>query len=313
MSLIKAVDLVDSYPYPTAPATSLFTLVGESGEPIGYIPKEWATRLAAYSPIVKIDETLVRLQFVGTDVETRTAEVAEWTGAARASGEFRALDGWRNEEYEVHSSAGPYFRVERAFAVLLGVVTYGVHVNGYVPALELASGELELWVAKRLATKQTFPGMLDNTIAGGLGYPHGVFETAVKESGEEAGVAEAYARKHLRLAGVVLYMYMPDGRTGDGIVQPEVEFIFDLPFVGIEPRVNDNEVDGFTRMTAAEALAAIEANRFKPNCAVVVLEFLIRHGIVGPTGSGAPHRVTPGELLEIQSRLHRKFPFPTMQ
>lgn len=40
---------------------------------------------------------------------------------------------------------------------------YGVHVNGYVEV----DGEKHLWVAKRSATKQTFPGMLDHLVAGG--------------------------------------------------------------------------------------------------------------------------------------------------
>ena len=40
---------------------------------------------------------------------------------------------------------------------------YGVHMNGYVQV----DGEKYLWVAKRSATKQTFPGMLDHLVAGG--------------------------------------------------------------------------------------------------------------------------------------------------
>lgn len=36
-------------------------------------------------------------------------------------------------------------------------------MNGYV----VENGEKHLWVAKRSATKQTFPGMLDHLVAGG--------------------------------------------------------------------------------------------------------------------------------------------------
>lgn len=36
-------------------------------------------------------------------------------------------------------------------------------MNGYVQV----DGEKHLWVAKRSATKQTFPGMLDHLVAGG--------------------------------------------------------------------------------------------------------------------------------------------------
>lgn len=39
-------------------------------------------------------------------------------------------------------------------------------MNGYVEK----EGKKFLWVAKRSQTKQTFPGMLDHLVAGGLVY-----------------------------------------------------------------------------------------------------------------------------------------------
>ena len=47
--------------------------------------------------------------------------------------------------------------------LLLGIRAYGVHINGYVT---LPNGEIELWVAKRAANKQTFPGKLDHLVVG---------------------------------------------------------------------------------------------------------------------------------------------------
>jgi hypothetical protein len=43
------------------------------------------------------------------------------------------------------------------------IQAYGIHMNGYVHF----GGEKHLWVAKRSATKQTYPGMLDHLVAGG--------------------------------------------------------------------------------------------------------------------------------------------------
>jgi hypothetical protein len=76
---------------------------------------------------------------------------------------FGKFPGYRQE---------PLMLVERASASLLGIRAYGVHINGYVT---LPNGEVELWVAKRSATKQTFPGKLDHLVAGGLpaGIPPG--------------------------------------------------------------------------------------------------------------------------------------------
>lgn len=38
---------------------------------------------------------------------------------------------------------------------------YGVHVNGYTVG---SDGEVSMWLARRSATKQTYPGMLDNMV-----------------------------------------------------------------------------------------------------------------------------------------------------
>lgn len=38
---------------------------------------------------------------------------------------------------------------------------YGVHVNGYTVG---GDGEVSMWLARRSATKQTYPGLLDNVV-----------------------------------------------------------------------------------------------------------------------------------------------------
>lgn len=38
---------------------------------------------------------------------------------------------------------------------------YGVHVNGYTVG---SDGEVSMWLARRSATKQTYPGLLDNVV-----------------------------------------------------------------------------------------------------------------------------------------------------
>lgn len=45
---------------------------------------------------------------------------------------------------------------------LFGVKRYGVHVNGYTVS---DSGEVSMWLARRSATKQTYPGLLDNVVS----------------------------------------------------------------------------------------------------------------------------------------------------
>jgi hypothetical protein len=76
------------------------------------------------------------------------------------------FSGWRNELYPVTAAfdAQPALLLERAAAAHFGIRAYGVHVNGYVVA---ADGSKKLWVARRSATKQTWPGKLDHIVAGG--------------------------------------------------------------------------------------------------------------------------------------------------
>lgn len=44
---------------------------------------------------------------------------------------------------------------------MFGVKRYGVHVNGYTVG---SDGEVSMWLARRCATKQTYPGLLDNVV-----------------------------------------------------------------------------------------------------------------------------------------------------
>ncbi len=63
------------------------------------------------------------------------------------------------------------------------------------------------------------------------------------------------------------------------------------------PKPNDNEVDSFQLYPIAELLDIIANTQdFKFNCAVVVIDFAIRHGIIT-----AEHP----DYLALQSGMHR--------
>ena len=47
------------------------------------------------------------------------------------------------------------------FSALLGVNTYGTHVNGYT--LDKNKG-MQIWLARRALNKPTYPGRLDNMV-----------------------------------------------------------------------------------------------------------------------------------------------------
>ncbi|XP_037540493.1 thiamin pyrophosphokinase 2 [Nematolebias whitei] len=186
------------------------------------------------------------------------------------------LQGWRDERYSVMPgfSHAPLMWMERAATSLFGVKRYGVHVNGYTVS---GSGEVSMWLARRSRTKQTYPGLLDNMAAGGLAAGVGVRATLIKECEEEACVPAHLAAK-ARPASTVSYTYEDE----EGVF-PESQFVFDLELpVGFEPRVGDGEVQEFSLLPVQEVKELLATDDFKPNSALVVLDFLIRHSFIEP-------------------------------
>jgi hypothetical protein len=68
------------------------------------------------------------------------------------------------------------------------------------------------------------------------------------------------------------------------------------------PVPRDGEVEGFELMGVEEVRVALAEGRFKPNCSVVLLDFLVRHGVLTPENES--------DYVEIVSRLHRRLEFP---
>ncbi|XP_067880336.1 thiamin pyrophosphokinase 2 isoform X2 [Heterodontus francisci] len=184
---------------------------------------------------------------------------------------FSCLRSWRNEKYQVMQrfSDTPLLGMERSAIGLFGVKSYGVHVNGYV-----RHGDgLSMWIGRRTHNKETFPGRLDNLVAGGLGAGFGVKETLIKECAEEACIPESIAEM-AKPAGTISYTY--EDEWG---VFPECQFVYDLEVpVDFVPKVGDGEVLEFYLWPLEQVREAIAGSDFKPNCAMVVLDFLIRHG-----------------------------------
>jgi hypothetical protein len=99
---------------------------------------------------------------VGKTPNEKTKLLEELFVQWRKESIFSCLNGWRNERYSVYGPTGVLFEVERAACGLVGVRTYGCHLNGFV---KTANG-IKMWVGKRSKEKQTYPGMLDQIVAG---------------------------------------------------------------------------------------------------------------------------------------------------
>ena len=61
-------------------------------------------------------------------------------------------------------------------------------------------------------------------------------------------------------------------------------FVFDLELPeDFVPRNTDGEVDEFELWPIQKVLETVEhTRRYKPNCNLVIIDFLIRHGLISP-------------------------------
>jgi len=243
------------------------------GELAGYVRQDMAEAIAPYGQVFEVSETDVVLANRLRTFEERTKAVDSTLSHLKNSG---IMLPWRGEPYAVTVEPGgpALFTMERAAVPLFGIRAYGVHLNGYVRR----HGRTFLWVGRRSRTKHTYPGMLDNAVAGGLSYGLTARECLVKECGEEAGIPAEWATGAPVVGAITYTGEMPEGLRRD------VLYCYDLELPdGFEPVCHDGELEGFRLMPVEEVAAIVrETQEFKFNCNLVIIDFLIRHGFLGP-------------------------------
>lgn len=317
-SFLKIVDRVDNFPQDYAAnkqfQKNVYYLMTHTGIKIGFVLRFVVHEMKTicshlFENTFEIDTTAQALKFRAQEFDDRNNELDKIAKELYNHSDLEGIKGWRNEKYAVWDDKGPYILLERAMAGLLGIITYGAHINGYV--LDEQSKQINFWIARRAATKPTWPLMLDNIIAGGIGYPYGIYETAIKESMEEANLSQSIIEASIKAAGVVSYLYYQGDIEKEKFDQEssfivgEVEYIYDLklPF-GVIPTPNDGEVDSFNLLTLQETIDALLNDEFKPNCALIMVDFLIRHGYINVDNEP--------NYLQLSARIHRMLPFPTL-
>lgn len=114
--------------------------------------------------------------------------------------------------------------------------------------------------------------------------PYGIScaENVVKECWEEAGIPKELAAAAVS-TGFVSYVSM----SAEGL-KPDVLFCYDLQLPeDFVPKPQDGEVEEFMLWDLEKVAAVIvESQEYKPNCCLVVIDFLIRHGYVTPEEPG---------------------------
>lgn len=311
-SNLDLVNQVDGFPYPESNTERYLASINTyyqlrvSGHDyaLGYMLPSVAEVFRGI-PNWEIDDDDRTLALTGgNNAEERSKAIETTLLAMKETGHFKVLNKWRGELYAVYGKGKELlFNVERSASPLFGVVTYGVHLTAYTKK----DGQLKIWTPRRARTKQTYGGMLDNAVAGGIASGESPFESLVRECGEEASLPEELVRSTAIPCGTLTYWYIRDERAGGetNLMQPECQYIYDLELPeGVIPKPGDDEVEEFYLWSVEEVQEALKHGEFKPNCALVVLDFLVRHGILTSEDEK--------DYIEIVSRMHRRLEFPTL-
>ncbi|KAI1437951.1 NUDIX hydrolase domain-like protein [Xylaria sp. CBS 124048] len=319
LSNLEIVKVADAFPYENqepeayhALKKTIYKLVyGDNAGPVlGYMLASTLEKLLAVpedirGPVVVDHEAQTVRAFEQATEPERTATVDAVMRYWRDHGVFDILRGWRDERWPVYvSDTEVLYSAERSGTGMLGVMRYGVHMTGYVRDATAPHG-IRIWVPRRAPNKSTYPGMLDNTVAGGLMTGEDPFECIVREADEEASLPEQVMREQAEFTGMVTYIYITNEQAGGevGQIYPETQWVYDIELPkDVRPTPKDGEVAEFYLWTVDEVHAELAKAHFKPNCALILIDFFVRHGIINPASEP--------DYAEICQRLHRKLPFP---
>ena len=154
-----------------------------------------------------------------------------------------------------------------------------------------------MWMARRSKTKSKYPNYLDHIVAGGQPAGLGLTENVLKECMEEAGIPRDLTLKGIRSVGAVSYeMFEPSELERgsmyyyDGVVSRAVLFCYDLELPSdFMPKIVDGEVEEFFSWNMDQLLLSTKEDfhdPIKPNCYLVIIDFLLRQGIISPESRG---------------------------
>lgn len=177
-----------------------------------------------------------------------------------------------------------------------GIHTVGVYMMAFCRTLP--AGQMRLWIPRRAASKQMYPGMLDNTVGGAIVAGEDQIECMLREAEEEASLPRGSTRRLARPVGAISYIHMRDERTGGevGLLQPATHHLYDVELgADVVPTPKGGEVEEF------KLWSVDETGQFKPNNAVAWIDFLIRHRFINAKDEP--------DYLVLLSRIHRRIRF----
>jgi 8-oxo-dGTP pyrophosphatase MutT (NUDIX family) len=239
---------------------------------IGWLRPSFADLLRRWPHLFDVNPAFVTLRAKPDTVASRTAALAEVTRELAKDGVIR---GWRDELVRVshHYAAPELLHIERAASRHFGMMSYGVHLNGFVRVDGLARA----WISRRSPNKAVDPDRLDNLVGGRIAAGSTVDETLRKEAWEEAGIPPALLDGCMCTGAVRVEYSVPEG------LHREILFVHDSWLPGdFKPMNQDGEVSEIRLLPLEEVVQLILEGEFTLDAGTVMIDGLLRQGILTP-------------------------------
>uniref|UniRef100_A0A0D2X9U9 Nudix hydrolase domain-containing protein n=2 Tax=Fusarium oxysporum TaxID=5507 RepID=A0A0D2X9U9_FUSOF len=108
---------------------------------------------------------------------------------------------------------------------------------------------------------------------------------------EEMGGDDGDKKKRRILVGTVerassiTFFDLKDESAGDlynNHLEPGLRFVYDLKITNpsFRPKKMESAIERFEPMGVSQVTESLSSNRWKPNCGLVMLDFMVRHGLV---------------------------------
>ncbi len=260
------------------------------GLTVGRVRPGFSQILAQWKQVFSVSAERVELLTWEENLQRRSAPLAAVLTELVEQGVLSHLHG---EQYAATASGRNEGRVliDRAAAAYFGIRAFGQHINGFVRAED----GIRMWLGRRSDDRRHFPGQLDHLAAGGLPYGIGLQENLAKECWEEAGIVPGLALTAVPVGAVT---YVADTKKG---LKPDTLYCYDLELPSdFQPRCMDGEVQDFLLWPLSRVMESVrDRGAFKQNCNLVIIDFLIRHGYLGPDDEN---------YLELVAGLHPPLP-----
>jgi 8-oxo-dGTP pyrophosphatase MutT (NUDIX family) len=175
------------------------------------------------------------------------------------------LPRWRGELLDVWADGQSIGAIERSAVRALGTVTRAVHLNAW-------SMGGDLWIARRALDKATDPGMWDTLVGGLVGFGESDDLALVRESAEEAGLAESdlASRTGIRLIGR-MQRRLPEGYQCEDVLTSECVLAAD-----VVPANQDGEVMEIVCLPPQTIVQMLRDGQFTVEAGIVIAEELLQ-------------------------------------